>query len=294
MKFGLEHVLAGIVLVVIVVLALMRRRPDMPPEGFVPFMKPTLWWIADVEPAAARGGYLDVAYTTCKNTQGRDFNIVPLIGRDALLAKLKNPDARAKQLPPALWRAYAVANLLDTQGGLVMDGTSTLCIAGANTTLASYVKGAEAATFGVHPDEAIVSPATAAAPGPAPYVAWSARAHHPAWSYAAEQYNALIARGPQAWNAAVRRMEMDVWMRQKALGAVVIRQADGGRLPNGQRRQLEDLFGRIDDPQILPGTVYVSYDGDALARSHEFNWFKRLSSKQIGESDFVWATLAGA
>jgi hypothetical protein len=62
-------------------------------------------------------------------------------------------------------------------------------------------------------------------------------------------------------------------------------------------RQLEDLFGRVANPSdpntaLTPGVVYVSYNGDDLARRYEFNWFLRLSKKQIQESDIVWSRLA--
>ena len=292
----IEYVLAVIALVFVLVLSLLRRKPDMPSEDFINLFltRPTLWFLVD-DPFI-QSGYVRAALFAAKNTQGRDFDIVPLLGRDAVLQKIKNPNPAAKQLPANLWRLYAIANLAASQGGLVMDGTSTLCV---GSSLYSSVRSVDAATFGINPAEAIVSPATATAPGPAPYVAWAASAGHPAWTKAADIYTTLVNRGVQSWSAAeARHIELEVWETQKSLGAVVLRAQDGGRLANGKVRQLEDLFGRIATPSdpntaLLPGTAFVSYNGDDLSRRHEFNWFMRLSLNQIKESELVWTKLAG-
>jgi hypothetical protein len=299
-----EYLLIFVLLAAVIALAVFRRKPSLPVENFISFRKPTLWWFVDTEMNARTGqnteqpnrGYLQVALEAVKRTQGRDFAVTTLIGRDAVLNQLPGAPVAAKQLPPALWRQWATANLLEVHGGLVMDGNSTLCV---GPSFLPTIEGAEAATFGTNPDEPVVNPVTAIAPGPSPYVGWAAAPRHPAWSYAAGVWNALVARGPQAWSSAVaRRTDMTVWETQKTLGAVVIRSADGGRLPSGKARQLEDLFGRVGDPEdpkstLLEGVVYVPYDGDDLSRRHEFNWFLRLSPEQIRESDLVWARLAG-
>lgn len=293
---SIEYLVAISVLVLVLVMSLLRRKPELPREDFMNLFltRPKLWFIVD--DSAIQSGYVQAALLAAKNTQSKDFDIVPLLGRDAVLAQIKAPVAQAKQLPANLWRLYAIANLLKSRGGLVMDGASTLCV---GPSLYSNVRSLGAATFGINPDEAIVSPATATAPGPAPYVAWASNAGHPAWIYAADAYTNLVNRGPQAWSAAeARRIDQEVWETQKTKGAVVIRGIDGGRLANGKLRQLEDLFGRVAEPAdpntaLLPGTAYVSYNGDDLARRHEFNWFLRLSLRQIKESDLVWTKLAG-
>lgn len=293
---SIEYLVAIIVLVVVLVLSLMRRKPELPKEDFINLFlaRPKLWFLVDDH--AIKSSYVQAALLSAKHTQSKDFDIVPLLGRDAVLANIKGSVAQAKQLPANLWRLYAIANLLKSQGGLVMDGTSTLCV---GPSLYSNVRSLDAATFGINPDEAIVSPATAAMPGPAPYAAWASSAGHPAWIAAADVYTTLVHRGPQAWSAAeARRIDQEVWETQKSKGAVTIRGIDGGRLANGKSRQLEDLLGRVAEPAdpksaLLPGTAFVSYNGDDLARRHEFNWFLRLSLSQIKESDLVWAKLAG-
>jgi hypothetical protein len=309
----IAYIVSLLLLLVVVVFAVMRRFPrELPPEDFGnPLLssKPTLWWFVDTEPNARywldftgrqttepNRGYLSIALDAVRRTQGADFDVKPLIGRDAVLAQIPGAPAAAKQLPPALWRRWAIANLLAANGGLVMDGNSTLCV---GPSFKTSIGDSAAAVFGITSDEPIASPATALAPGPAPYVGWAAKPHHPAWRHAADVWNALVRRGPQAFTSAeARRTYMTVYEAQKTAGIDTIRIADGGRLPDGRVRQLEDLFGRVSEPadpktSLIPGTVYVPYDGDDLSRRYEFAWFLRLSPQQIKESDLVWARLAG-
>jgi hypothetical protein len=281
----------------------------MPLEPFLSRKKPTLWWFVDAEPNARQWwdfgartsdepnrGYLALALEAVRRTQGEDFTVVPLIGRDATLRVIQGASPMAKQLPPALWRPFVISHLLNQEGGLVMDGNSTLCV---GPSLYPRVKDVEAAAFGVHPAEPVANPDLAVAPGPAPYVAWASKSHHPAWSHAAHTWGALTSAGPQAWSSAVaRRTDMKVWEAQKTQGLQTIRGVDGTRLSSGLPRQLEDLVGRVSNPPdpktaLSADTVFVSYDGDDLARRFEFNWFLRMSADQIKASDLVWAQYAG-
>ncbi len=311
MAMQVEYIAALVGLLVVIVLALNRRKPAMPEEPFVnlPGQKPTLWWFVDDENNARswydfmgrnstepNRGYHKVALEALRKTQGDDFDIKPLIGRDAVLAQIAGASPTAKRLPPALWRRWAIANLLNCNGGLALDGDSTLAV---GPSMAPAVRGVEAAAFGVSPDEAIVSPSTASAPGPSPYGGWAAAPRHPAWEHAATIWGKVLARGPQAWSSAEARREyMPVFEAQRGLGLKVLRSVEACRLPDGRLRALEDTFGRVADPSdpktaLTPGAVYVSYDGDDLARRYEFNWFLRMSPQQIKESDLVWARLAG-
>lgn len=299
-----EYSIIFLLVMVAVLLAIVRRN-ELLKETFVNIFqsKPVLWWFVDTERNARHWydfggrssmepnrGYLRMALQAVKRTQPT-FKIVPLIGRDAVLDVLKDANPSAKQLPPALWRDFVIANLLDKKGGLVMDGNSTLCV-GPN--IYPIVKDLDATMFGVNPDE----PYTQTGSGPAPYVGWSKSPNHPAWAYSAGIWNRLVDRGVQAWSSAeARRTNQVVWNTQKQLGCSLVREVDGGRLSNGKMRQLEDLFGRVTDPSdpktaLTPGTVYVSYDGDDLSRRYEFNWFLRLSEEQIQDSHLVWARLA--
>lgn len=301
-----EYFVIFALLLLVVVTAFIRRAPMPPPESFqnFRFRKPILWWFVDAESNARKWydfgarrsvspnrGYLELALRAAERTQGGDFTVVPLIGRDAVLAQIPGATPAAKQLPAALWRQYALTNLLAANGGLAMDGNSTLFV---GPRIYPYVKSIEAAAFGVNPDEPIVDPVTAYAPGPSPYAGWAAEPQHPAWTGAASFYNNLVARGPQAWSAAIARKEAQrLWETQKAAGAALIRVPDGGRRPDGKARPLEDLFARTNPADtIMPYTVFISYDGDDLSRQFEFNWFLRMSPQQIVDSDFVWAQLA--
>jgi hypothetical protein len=265
-------------------------------------VKPTLFWFCDSGTNARNWndfggrssktpnrGYHVLALRNAIGTQP-ECNVIPIFGREQVYDHLPDVSRQAMQLPPKLWRAWLIANLMAKRGGLAMDGDSTLCIGPRFFPLLRD----DASVFGVYPDEEIVSPLTATSPGPAPYVGWSRVPFHPAWVSAAQFYNDLVERGPTAWSAALaRRADLTVWETQKRLGCTVIRGPDGGRLPNGKLRQLEDVLGNKVDPMadILPGTVYLSYDGEDLAKRYEFNWFLRLSPDQILGSQFVWAKL---
>ena len=272
--------------------------------------KPTIYWFVDAETNArhwwdfgARNsdlpnrGYLQVSLERLKQTQQADFNIVPLIGRQAVLALFPGADKKLVRLPPALWRRWVIANICATRGGLVMDANSTLCL---GPSFYPLVKDVDTAMFGSYPDEPRVSTVTASAPGPSPYVGWAKTPNTAAWNYAAQQINDLFQRGPQAWTAATaRRQELYVWEHQKDLGSVILREADGGRLPDGRPRELEDLFGRLSDDEndpksaVLPGAVFMSWDGDQLVRRFEFNWFCALTANDVKNTDTLWTKLAG-
>ena len=280
---------------------------DMPLSGL---RKPALYWFVDSETNSrhwwdfgARNstlpnrGYLQVSLDVLKRTQGEDFNIVPLIGRDAVFVLLTDKNPNAKKLPPALWRRWVIANLCAKHGGLVMDANSTLCL---GPSFYPSIANVDSAMFGTHPDEPRVSTVTATAPGPAPYVGWAKVPNNAGWEYAAKQMNDLVDRGPQAWTAAVaRRQELAVWEQQRMLGAKILRGADGGRLPDGRPRELEDLFGRLSDDDnnpksaVLPEAIFVSWDGDQLVRRFEFNWFCALSANDVRNTDTLWTKMAG-
>lgn len=277
------------------------NSPKEPMKFLTLLRRPKLYWFCDSDINsrawadfgsrninAPNRGYLEIALNQVKKTQP-EFDIVPLVGRDAVLGILPHVNPASKQLPKKLWRDFAIANILHVHGGLVMDGDSTLCIGPSFNPLVINVK---AATFGINPDESIASPLNAVAPGPAPYVGWASSPLHPAWVQAANFYNALVAKGQTAWTAAIaRRANQTVWETQKTLGCIVLRGPDGGRLSNGKLRQLDDLFGRSDLPELLPGTIYVPYDGEDLERRYEFNWFLRLSPAQLMEANIGWTKL---
>lgn len=307
--------LVALLTIFAVVLSLSRRNM-LPHDSFAGSAgpspinnKPTLYWFVDAQPNARHWwdftarmsdlpnrGYLPVSLDALKRTQGADFNIVPLVGRDSVYAILPNADKQARRLPPALWRSWVIAQLCAAKGGLVMDANSTLCL---GKSFLPLVFGTPAAMFGTDPAEARVSTATAVAPGPAPYVGWAQAPGHPGWVYAAKEFDELVKQGPQAWTAAeARRYDRILWTGQKQRGTIIFRAADGGRLPDGHQRQLEDLFGRLADDYIdehiafLPEAIFVSWDGDMLLRRYEFAWFCALSPDDVRHTNTIWTKLA--
>jgi hypothetical protein len=298
-------------LVLVFILSFMRRVPR-PTEAFMPFqlIKPKLYWFVDGDAVpnsrnwwdfhgrqsvTPNRGYLSVTLDALNRTQGKDFNIIPLIGRMQTMTYLGNAHPRAIDLPPALWRCYIIAALA-VRGGLVIDGNSVLTL---GPSFAPHLKDVAAAVFGCDHDEAVVNPQEALAPGPDNYVGYAAAANHPAWTYTLNEYTKLCEAGPQTWTAALaRRMPRTLFETQKQKGIECIRDVDGSRLPNGQLRQLEDYFGRkydVEDPKqaVDPKAVYVTYNGEDLERRYEFNWFLRLSHKQLEDTDLLWSKYAG-
>ena len=307
--------IAGTLTFLVVAVSLYKR--NLIKDNFVDFQdiiptisKPNLYWFVDAETNSrhwwdfgARNsnlpnrGYLQVSLEVLQRTQGKDFSIITLVGREAVLELFPNVDKKVTRLPPALWRRWVIANICNKYGGLVMDANSTLCL---GPSFYPVIKDVDTAVFGTHPDEPRVSTATAVAPGPSPYIGWATVPNTASWTYAAKEINDLFQRGPQAWSAAVaRRQELYVWEHQKDLGTKVIREADGGRLPNGRPRELEDLFGRLSDDEndpksaVLPNAVFMSWDGDQLVRRFEFNWFCALTANDVKNTDTLWTKLAG-
>ena len=296
-----EVLLVSILLATVMLLTIFRRRL-LPIENFtsvIAYKKPTLWWFVDAETNSrnwwdfgARSsvepnrGYLQLALDAVKRTQGRDFTIVALVGRDAVMNHVPNAPHAAKQLPPALWRAWAISNLLANNGGLAMDGNSTLCI---GPSIYPYVETKESGIFDGANTPGLVDPS--------PYIGWSKQAHNNAWRYSASVWNTLVNAGPQTWSASIARNTPHyVFQKQVEQGLSVIKIQDGGKLPNGKPRELDDLFGRVGNPAnpktaIDDHVLFIPYDGEALERRYEFNWVLKLSRAELLDSDIVWTQL---
>jgi hypothetical protein len=306
----MEYFLVVFLLVLVFLLTYFRRSPYIPNESFLdtPVLKQNLYWFVDSEPNTRNWwdfhgrrsdtpnrGYLEVVLDSLKRTQGHDFNIVPLIGRLQTMAYLETAEPRAIDLPPSLWRVYVISFLASKKGGLIIDGNSVLTL---GPSFAPLLVNVQAALFGTDHDEAVVSP-KALAPGPDNYIGYSLAPNHPAWTFTLNEYTKLVKSGPQSWTAAVaRRMPRTLWETQKIKGMECIRKADGSRLPDGTLRQLEDYFGRsatIEDPNqaMNSNALYVAYDGDALEKRFEYNWFLRLNKKQLEDTNLMWSKYVG-
>jgi hypothetical protein len=273
-------------------------------------LRPTLWWFADDETNSrswwdfgARNstqpnrGYLEVALKAAMATQAFDFNIVPLLGREAVSKVIREAGekvpARIRQLPAPLWRCWALAALLATKGGLAMVGDSTLCI---GPSFGPLTVGVESALFGITSAEPRAIPGAQVAPSQ--WVGWAARPHTPVWDIAATTWTRLVEAGPTSWSASeARGLQFKIWATQKLKKPILYQVQEGSRRYDGKEITREDLLMKTvkpADPKIDldPETVYVVMDGDALIRDFRYGWFARMSADQILQSNFVWADLA--
>jgi hypothetical protein len=275
-------------------------------------LKPSLWWFVE-DGANSRAwwdfgarnshkpnrGYVQVALESLYATQAFDFNIYVLLGRKAVSDAIREAGEKVPEgvasMPVAMWRQWALSNLLAAKGGLVMAGDSTLCV---GPTFTPVISNLEAAAFGIAADEPRAVPGTSESVLPAPWVGWAAKPHTPAWDVAAAYWTRLASAGPTSWSAAEARGALgEVWEIQKAKGITHLQVQDGGRRSNGYELTLEDLLMKKAiplDPKItLPAeTIYVPMDGDKLVREYRYAWFVRMSKDQILGSNFVWAFLA--
>ncbi len=272
--------------------------------------RPVLWWFVDDETNArswwdfgARNstkpnrGYLEVALDAVRATQGFDFDIRILLGRDAVSQVIKEAGEalpeNLRQFPARLWRQWALSNLLAAKGGLAMAGDSTLCI---GPSFAPMVLGKESAVFGTTMDEPRALPGVADV-APAYWVGWAAKPHSPVWDVAATTWNRVATAGPTSWSAAdARKIQETIWSTQVLKSPARFPQAEGSRKSDGSELTLEDLLMKQTpiDPKIIQGphTIYVVMDGDALIRNYRYGWFARMSAHQILQSEFTWAVLA--
>ncbi len=271
--------------------------------------KPILWWFADDETNArswwdfgARNstqpnrGYLEVALDAVRATQGFDFTIRVLLGREAVERVIREAGEalpqNLRQFPARMWRQWALCSLLAAKGGLVMAGDSTLCV---GPSFASLVRSKEAAVFGTTVDEPLALPGVADV-APAYWVGWAAKPHTPVWDIAATSWHRVVAAGPTSWSAAdARNLQEKIWSVQKQKQVARLPLAEGSRKSDGSHITLEDLLMKqTPDPkvQLDAETVYIVADGDALIRDYRYGWFVRMSRSQILTSEFMWARLA--
>jgi hypothetical protein len=316
MEFYTAIAIVFLILVGIVGIVLLQKQEGFQTVSTSPgllTLRPKLWWIVDDETNGrnwwdfgARNsrkpnrGYLEVALEAALATQAFDFDVQPLIGRDAVAQVIRESGepmaAYVEQLPAKLWRQWAMANLLAAKGGLVMIGDSTLCV---GPSFGPLVKDADAAVFGITPEEPRAIPGVATVP-PANWVGWAVRPHHPVWDIAANTWNRVVNAGPTAWSAAeARRIEEHIWSMQKIKEPAVFQVAEGSRKADGTQLTTEDFLGKQVNPldpktDLDSDVLYVPMDGDALVREYRYSWFVRMSKAQILESNFYWASLAKA
>ena len=277
--------------------------------------KPTVWWFVDdyqvntkewksFEDRATHEPnepYLKLCLRRAQQLWSAEFEVVPLIGRDAALIKLmdagcKIPDG-AKRCPPALWMAWVRCAMLAHLGGLWMDG-SVLPLANG-TAVRQRLANDTVLTFGADADEelaAAVQEGTEGGPAAGRSAGWSAVPGHPMWTGLATDIGAVIQVGDQSWSSfEARRSLRFLWSKHCSGMTRIDRKAEVSRNVYGKRLQYEDLFEltELQNVSLKDGLWLPLPDGrDKLEMASTFLWFTRLSVEQIGEAHFVWARLA--
>lgn len=245
-------------------------------------------------------GFLNITRARCNITQGGDYDVVELLGREAVARKIREfggvVPTTHEALPPYLWRAWARAALLNYAGGLYLDGLA-LCV---GPSFKTGIGSLSDAVFGFEHDERRVNVNTAIAPTCSHFAGWASGPGHLGWRGLCGVLTDFAEAGPQSWTAAEARNQISAW-NKKYLHAVMptIRTAEWSRRPDGLPIEIEDLLGRTSNkltPEWEPSdaVVYVPIDKDVLDRSVTYKWFLRMSPDQImdPESQFLWASLA--
>lgn len=267
-----------------------------------------LWWVVDDSQVNARQWldfgnrstrepnepYLKLCLEQAKKTLGSEFDIRPLIGRDAvydLLGSSEDFCTKQRSIPPALWLSWCRATLLSRFGGLWMDG-SVLVLPSASG-LKERLKGQPVLMFGTDAAENLASPVAAAGSS----AGWAATAHHPMWAGLERDLNGLIDQGPPSWSSVeARRGLRTLWEKHCSGMTKVDRVVEVGRDQYGRRLELETLLGSTewDGVDGVDSGMWVIFpDGrDGVERASPWLWFTRLSVPQILESKFVWAKFA--
>ena len=271
--------------------------------------KPKLWWVVDDSQVNARQWldwgnrstrepnepYLQICKERAITLWGEDFDIVPLIGREAVsqhlwIAKYDAPEG-VQRCPPAMWMAWARAALLKVHGGMWMDG-SVLPIA---SSLPKVVAGSTVLCFGSDPDEGLLV-AEQQEPAAGRSAGWAAVPEHPMWAGLERDLTALILEGPPSWGSfEARRSLRHLWDKHCSGVTRIDRRVEVSRDNYGRRLELDTLLGETEWPTgSTEGGLWVPFPTgrEGLERATPWLWFLRMSRAQIEESKFLWAKLA--
>lgn len=269
--------------------------------------KPILWFVVDdygtnnrrwidFSSRSSRDlnmGFLALTKSRCLMTQGTDFDVRFLLGREAVASAVIAADGIIPSLHmsllPSLWRAWARSALMRYCGGLYMDGLS-LCL---GPSFMTCVKGKDDAVFGTEHDE----PRTSALDGScSPFASWSSGPGHKAWTELNKDIVDLADGGDLTWTAAVARNQISQWHGKHLRTVPCLRTCEWSRLNSGKPIELEDLFGRSYNlnNEYVPSAqaVYLPLDYEKIDRSVTYKWFLLLPVEQIISSDFLWAKLS--
>jgi hypothetical protein len=242
-------------------------------------------------------GFLDITRTKCFYTQGGDFEIILLMGRDAVAKKIYEyrgvvPDNH-KKVYPAIWKAWARSALLTHCGGMFFDGLS-LCL---GPRFLPVVKNYPVAVFGTAHDE----PQTSSLNGScSEFTGWSKQANHPAWANLNNDLLEIIDAGNTSWTSAIARNTLAVLYNKHLRDSMpTLRQCEWSRRHDGRPIEIEDMFGRsfseLNKEWSAPeSAVYLPLDYETINRSFTYKWFLSLTAQEImsPKSQFLWAVLS--
>lgn len=291
-----------IVLTILIGIGLLYfYRNQQEKEGFIENIKgnKNLWFVIDDQGVNTRRWtdfgsrsskdlnlpFLQITKARCHITQGADFKINELIGRQAVAQVIREnkghvPDFHL-DIPPYLWKAWARAALLAYAGGLYLDGYS-LCL---GPSFASVIDSSDNLLFGLDSNPLSVGS----------YAGWALRDRSEPWLIYTDTIVRFIEKGQLSWDSAKSKNLVASWNRSILSNIKVIPESEWSRLSDGTPIELEDLFGRSLSKYYSPTnkSIYVPIDIEKLKRSVTYKWFLRMSSEQIMDPDslFIWAQL---
>ena len=277
--------------------------------------RPIIWWYVDDSQANTKEWtsfedratrlpvepYLAICLKKAKALWTPEFDVVPVVGRQAAIAQLVKAGCKVpagvERTPPALWMAWCRCAFLAHLGGLWMDGSVLPMASGAE--IRSRLQGQTVLTFGADPDEDMAAASqdgSSGGPAAGRSAGWAERPGHPMWMGLTRDIGGVISAGDQSWSSFEGRRSLRfLWDKHCSGLTRVDRRAEVSRDRYGKRLDYEDLFAKSEWPTgSTEGGLWVPLpDGrDKLERTSVWLWFTRLSEEQIAESDFVWARWA--
>jgi hypothetical protein len=265
--------------------------------------KPILWFVVDDQVNTRKWfdfssrtsnennrGYTLLSYKVAQKTQGDDYQVVLLNGREETARMIVSyggyvPE-NIRSIPVKLWNFYTKVALLANAGGLYVNGDATLFI---GPKIKSFLQNKKAALFGSNPDEPITN-SSSDGPGPSPFVGYAESSKQLLWLEAESSIKEMLMKGPSSYTAAIAsRFDQKINAELREKGVDVIREAE-------YYLNSYDVFGRAPSKpdssfDFKPSTAYVSFDSDLLERSAQLSWALKLSPEQIEESEFVFSRL---
>lgn len=308
-------ILITLAFVIILIFAIIGTNKE--PFSSTPSLldnRPILWFVIDDQPNTRKWtdfstrlskqnnrGYSELFYKVAKHTQGKDFQVILVNGRDEVVRIIKKYGGSVPEnpslIPTSLWRTYSRIALLANAGGLYVDGDSVLFL---GPSIKPFIQSLNA-LFGIHPSE----PITSQVPdnyglSPSPFIGYASSPNQSVWKEAEATINSLMKSGISSYTSLIaNRTDQKIMQSMINNGVNVIREAESNRKSDGTYLNIFDLFARapstsaIDNnhPFISDISAFISFDSDLLERSNQLNFILKLSPQQIEESELLFSRL---